>query len=128
MQRVTEPVWRVHHPKGRSPSSFCGLVLGFEVVDLFESDMSRAFIYPPRPSQEGMPWGLLIDVYGNDVVIELSRVIKEFGEGWIHYSFLNPATGRNEPRTPHQGHRLGREPGRDQRGDLSPRSPRHVQK
>ena len=69
-----------------------------EVVDLFESDMSRAFVYPPRPSQEGMPWGLLIDVYGNDVVIELSRVIKEFGEGWIHYSFLNPATGRNEPK------------------------------
>ena len=98
MQRVTEPVWRVHHPKGRSPSSFCGLVLGFEVVDLFESDMSRAFVYPPRLSQEGMPWGLLIDVYGNDVVIELSRVIKELGEGWIHYSFLNPATGRNEPK------------------------------
>ncbi len=69
-----------------------------EVVDLFESDMSRAFVYPPRPSQEGMPLGLLIDVYGNDVVIELSRVIKEFGEGWIHYSFLNPATGRNEPK------------------------------
>ena len=69
-----------------------------EVVDLFESDMSRAFVYPPRPSQEGMPWGLLIDVYGNDVVIELSRVIKEFGEGWIHYSFLNPATGSNEPK------------------------------
>ena len=69
-----------------------------EVVDLFESDMSRAFVYPPRPSQEGMPWGLLIDVYGNDVVIELSRVIKEFGEGWIHYSFLNPATGGNEPK------------------------------
>ena len=45
-----------------------------------------------------MPWGLLIDVYGNDVVIELSRVLKEFGEGWIHYSFLNPATGRNEPK------------------------------
>ena len=62
------------------------------------SDMSRAFVYPPRPSQEGMPWGLLIDVYGNDVVIELSRVIKEFGEGWIHNSFLNPATGRNEPK------------------------------
>ena len=69
-----------------------------EVVDLFESDMSRAFVYPPRPSQEGMPWGLLIDVYGNDVVIELSRVIKEFGEGWIHYSFLNPATDSNEPK------------------------------
>ena len=46
-----------------------------------------------------MPWGLLIDVYENDVVIGLSRVIKEFGaEGWIHYSFLNPATGSNEPK------------------------------
>ena len=56
--------------------------------------MSRAFVYPPRPSQEGMPWGLLIDVYGNDVVIELSRVIKEFGEGWIHYSFPESSDGQ----------------------------------
>ena len=29
------------------------------------SDMSRAIVYPPDPSREGVSWGLLIDVYGN---------------------------------------------------------------
>ena len=62
------------------------------------SDMSRAFVYPPDPSREGMSWGLLIDVYGNDIVRDFTRVVGSFGQGWIHYSFKNPATGRNEPK------------------------------
>ena len=62
------------------------------------SDMSRAFVYPPDPSREGTSWGLLIDVYGNDIVREFTRVVDSFGEGWVYYAFRNPATGRDEPK------------------------------
>ena len=62
------------------------------------SDMSRAFVYPPDPSREEVSWGLLIDVYGNDIVKEFTRVVGSFGEGWVYYSFKNPATDRNEPK------------------------------
>ena len=30
------------------------------------SDLSRPFVFPPDPSREGLPWGLLIDAFGND--------------------------------------------------------------
>ena len=62
------------------------------------SDMSRAIVYPPDPSREGVSWGLLIDVYGNDIIKEFTRVVGSFGEGWVYYSFKNPATGRDEPK------------------------------
>ena len=63
------------------------------------TDAVRSFVYPPNPSVEGIPgyWGQEIDVFGNDLFLELYRVVSNFSEGWIHYSFLNPATGRNEP-------------------------------
>ena len=62
------------------------------------SNMSRAFVYPPNPSREGTPWGLLIDVYGNDIFRDFTRIVGSFEQGWIYSSFKNPATGRNEPK------------------------------
>ena len=62
------------------------------------SDMSRAFVFPPDPSREGEPWGLLIDIFGNDWFREQHRIVNQVGEGWIYYSFTNPATGRDEPK------------------------------
>ena len=62
------------------------------------SDMSRSFVYPPDPSREGNPWGLLIDIFGNDWYREQHRIVNQVGEGWIYYSFTNPATGRDEPK------------------------------
>ncbi len=62
------------------------------------SDMSRAFVFPPDPSREGEPWGLLIDIFGNDWYREQHRIASRVGEGWIYYSFTNPATGRDEPK------------------------------
>ena len=62
------------------------------------SDMSRSFVFPPDPSREGSPWGLLVDVFGNDWYREQHRIISSFGEGWIYYSFANPETGRDEPK------------------------------
>ena len=59
---------------------------------------SRAFVFPPDPSREGLPWGLLIDDFGTDLVVEFYRVATEFGQGWVYYSFTNPATGRAEPK------------------------------
>ncbi len=59
---------------------------------------SRAFVFPPDPSREGLPWGVLTDDFGSDLVLEFYRVASDFGEGWVHYSFTNPATGRAEPK------------------------------
>ena len=63
------------------------------------SDMSRVFVFPPDPSREGEPWGLLIDIFGNDWFLEQHRIVNQVGEGWIYYSFTNPATGRDEPKS-----------------------------
>ena len=91
------------------------------------TDTARAFIFPPNTAREGEPWGALIDVWGNDYYKEAYRLISNFGEGWIHYSFKNPATGRNGPKASYrQEYRLGREPGRDRSGHLPPRPSRHL--
>ena len=47
---------------------------------------SRAFVFPPDPSREGLPWGLLIDDFGTDLIVEFYRVATEFGQGWVYYS------------------------------------------
>ncbi|MCY3756720.1 MAG: ABC transporter substrate-binding protein [Acidobacteria bacterium] len=62
------------------------------------SDQARLFIFPPAPEREGSSLGLLLDVFGNDYYKEQHRIVSQFGEGWIYYSFLNPATGSDEPK------------------------------
>jgi hypothetical protein len=59
---------------------------------------SRAFVFPPDPSREGVPWGPLVDDFGTDLILEFVRVANSFGEGWVYYSFTNPETGRAEPK------------------------------
>ena len=63
------------------------------------SDQARLFVFPPARDREGTSLGLLIDAYGNDYYQEQHRIASGFGEGWIYYSFLNPATGRDEPKS-----------------------------
>ena len=60
--------------------------------------LAQALVFPPNPSREGEPWGLLIDAFGNDYFRELHRIESSFGEGWLHYSFTNPTTGADEPK------------------------------
>ena len=62
------------------------------------SDQARPFVFPPARHWEGTSPGLLIDAFGNDYNKEQHRIASGFGEGWIYYSFLNPATGRDEPK------------------------------
>ena len=62
------------------------------------AELAQAFAFPPDPSREGSPWGLIVDVFGNEYFNELYRIVSDFGEGWIYYSFTNPATGRDEPK------------------------------
>ena len=59
---------------------------------------SRAIVFPPNPLLEGVPWGVLTDDFGSDLILEFYRVATNFGEGWVYYSFTNPATGRAEPK------------------------------
>ena len=62
------------------------------------SDQARLFVFPPNRPMEGSSLGLLIDVFGNDYYKEQHRIVSNFGAGWLYYSFLNPATGRDEPK------------------------------
>ena len=62
------------------------------------SDQARLFVFPPAREREGTSLGLLIDAFGNDYYKEQHRIASEFGEGWLYYSFTNPATGRDEPK------------------------------
>ena len=55
-------------------------------------------VFPPDPSREGLPLGPLVDVFGNEFFSEVQRIVNSFGEGWLYYSFPNPATGRDEPK------------------------------
>ena len=63
------------------------------------SDQARLFVFPPARSREGSSLGLLIDAFGNDYYKEQHRIVSSFGAGWLYYSFTNPATGRDEPKT-----------------------------
>ena len=62
-----------------------------------ETSEARAIVFPPDPSREGMPWGPLIDAFG-DFYEEIYRVMSIVDEGWVHYAFRNPATDRDEPK------------------------------
>ena len=62
-------------------------------------DQTRSLVFPPDPSREGLTFvQLLIDAFGNNYYQERHRILSSFGEGWIYYSFRNPATGRDEPK------------------------------
>ena len=63
------------------------------------TDMSLALVQPPQPEKEGQPWELVIDAFGNDYFMDRYRLLSVVSEGWIYYSFTNPATGRDEPKT-----------------------------
>ena len=59
---------------------------------------SRAFVFPPDPSREGVPWGELVDIFGSDLILEFVRLMSSFGEGWTYYDFTNPASEKSEPK------------------------------
>ena len=62
-------------------------------------DGSMSFVYPPDPSLVGSYWGPLVDSFGTDSLAEVYRMMELVDEGWVYYSFRNPATGRDEPKT-----------------------------
>ena len=60
--------------------------------------MSRSLVFPPDPAQEGAEWGPLMDIFGHDYSVELHRIVKGYGDGWLYYSTINPATGSKDPK------------------------------
>ncbi len=62
------------------------------------SAMARSLVLPPDLEREGVPWGALIDRFGNDYFVELYRIVSSVSAGWLYYSFTNPATDRDEPK------------------------------
>ena len=67
-----------------------------EVSPMFE--MSRSLVYPPDGAREGNPWGPLPDGFGGQWYEEQHRLVSNFGEGWIYYTFTNPVTGMDAPK------------------------------
>ena len=55
---------------------------------------SRAFVYPPDPSREGVPWGELVDIFGSDIVLEFVRLLNSFGEGLDLLRLHKPSFGK----------------------------------
>ena len=70
-------------------------------VDGIEKSGEDSFthVYPPDPSREGMVWGTSIDGFGNDYSYELYRMMSIVDSGWIYYSFPNPATRMEQPKS-----------------------------
>ena len=60
--------------------------------------LSQALVFPPDPAQEGAEWGPLVDIFGHDYSVELHRIVKGYGDGWLYYSTTNPATGNKDPK------------------------------
>ena len=57
-------------------------------------------IFPPQPSREGNEWGEpLIDRFGTDFFLESHRLMSLVDSAWIHYSFTNFVSGREEPKS-----------------------------
>ena len=63
-----------------------------------EVGMAEVLVYPPDPSREGQPWGVVIDAFNNDLFVDLYRIMSSVSAGWAYASFTNPATGRDEPK------------------------------
>ena len=59
---------------------------------------SKTFVYPPDPSREGQVWGVAIDDFGNDLFYEIYRMTQVVDDGWVYYSFPNPATGKKSAK------------------------------
>ena len=66
--------------------------------DTDERPGSTLHLPASTPEREGTSLGLLIDAYGNDYYKEQHRIVSEFGEGWLYYSFTNFTTDRDEPK------------------------------
>ncbi len=83
------------HEEGRWKSD-AYYVFVDEVTPLREA--AESLVFPPDPSREGVPWGRFIDAYGNDYFEEVYRIMGIVDEGWIYYTFTNPATGDDSPK------------------------------
>ena len=89
--------------------------------------LPRHRLSAPDPSLEGVPWGVLTDDFGSDLILEFYRVATNFGEGWVYYSFTNPCHRQSRAQgLLLQGHRLERDVGCHRGGDLSPRPARQL--
>ena len=77
-----------------------GPIYIFVSEDTPVSDQIRNFVFPPNPSREGLTFRQLrTDAFGNNYDKDRHRIFSIVEEGWIYYSFTNPATGRNEPKS-----------------------------
>jgi cytochrome c len=56
-------------------------------------------VYPPVPKNEGKSVLNVKDSDGRLLVLDIIRVARDQGEGWVNYRWLNPASNRIEPKS-----------------------------
>lgn len=63
------------------------------------ADQPLTIVFPPDPSLEGSFFGPGADTLGTHLADETYRLTSLVDSGWLYYSFRNPQTGRNEPKS-----------------------------
>ncbi len=58
---------------------------------------ARVPVFPPDRSREGL-WGPTVDSFGTNVFMNQHRTLSLVPEAWVYYSYINPATGLEEPK------------------------------
>lgn len=74
---------------------------GFKKGELyvFVLDMQGTWlIYPPKPKGEGNSIANVKDADGKYVVMEMIKIAKEKGEGWVNYRWMHPQTNKVTPK------------------------------
>ena len=74
---------------------------GFKKGELyvFVLDMQGTWlVYPPKPKGEGNSIANVKDPDGKYVVMEMIKIAKEKGEGWVNYRWKHPQTNKVTPK------------------------------
>ena len=90
LEHGTEEAHRAFHEEPWRSGQFYLFVGGLAP----RGEDSFNFVIGRDPSLEGQFSGPITDSFGNDYFKESYRIITQFGEGWIYYSFVNPQSGR----------------------------------
>ncbi len=58
----------------------------------------RMLMHPTKPELEGKPVADLKDASGKAYMVEMARIARQYGEGFVAYDFLKPQTGTVVPK------------------------------
>ncbi len=92
MENGTEAARQAFHEEPWRRGQFYLFVIGLSP----RGEDAVNFVSGRDPSIEGGVAGPIVDSFGNDFFKESYRILNDYGEGWIYYSFVNPEVGGEE--------------------------------